>query len=53
MLTTVGSAIGLFAATNIDDIVVLTVLFRVADDGALVELDRAKVGAKARWVRFV
>lgn len=29
------------------------VLFRVADDGALVELDRAKVGAKARWVRFV
>lgn len=29
------------------------VLFRVADDGSLVELDRAKVGGKARWVRFV
>jgi cadmium resistance protein CadD (predicted permease) len=27
MLATIGSAIGLFAATNIDDIVVLTVLF--------------------------
>ncbi len=29
MLATIGSAIGLFAATNIDDIVVLTVLFLV------------------------
>ena len=27
MLATIGSAIGLFVATNIDDIVVLTVLF--------------------------
>lgn len=29
------------------------VLFRVATDGALVELSRAGVGTKARWVRFV
>ena len=29
MLATIGSAIGLFAATNVDDIVVLTVLFLV------------------------
>lgn len=29
------------------------VLFRVETDGKLTELDRAQVGAKARWVRFV
>lgn len=34
MLTTVGSAIGLFAATNIDDIVVLTVLFLASRNGS-------------------
>ncbi len=33
MLATVGSAIGLFAATNIDDIVVLTVLFLASRRG--------------------
>ena len=35
MLTTIGSAIGLFAATNIDDIVVLTVLFLASRRGQL------------------
>src|SRR5699024_5716642 len=29
------------------------VLYRVDDGGRLVELDRAGVGGKARWVRFV
>ncbi len=33
MLATIGSAIGLFAATNIDDIVVLTVLFLASSRG--------------------
>ena len=33
MLATIGSAIGLFAATNIDDIVVLTVLFLASRRG--------------------
>lgn len=33
MLTAIGSAIGLFAATNIDDIVVLTVLFLASRRG--------------------
>ncbi|OCG76035.1 cadmium resistance transporter [Microbacterium sediminis] len=33
MLATIGSAIGLFAATNIDDIVVLTVLFLASGRG--------------------
>lgn len=35
MLATIGSAIGLFAATNIDDIVVLTVLFLASRRGQL------------------
>ena len=34
MLATIGSAIGLFAATNIDDIVVLTVLFLASRCGS-------------------
>ena len=34
MLATIGSAIGLFAATNIDDIVVLTVLFLASRRGS-------------------
>ncbi|MCC2592761.1 lactonase family protein [Tessaracoccus sp. OS52] len=29
------------------------VLYRVSEDGSLVELDRTTVGAKARWARFV
>lgn len=33
MLATIGSAIGLFAATNIDDIIVLTVLFLASRRG--------------------
>lgn len=33
MLATIGSAVGLFAATNIDDIVVLTVLFLASRRG--------------------
>jgi cadmium resistance protein CadD (predicted permease) len=35
MLTVILSAIGLFAATNIDDIVVLTVLFVASSRGAI------------------
>ena len=35
MIVTVAAAVGLFAATNIDDIVVLTVLFLAAARGAL------------------
>ena len=36
MLATIGSAIGLFAATNIDDIVVLTVLFLASDEAGFI-----------------
>ena len=35
MIGTIAAAVGLFAATNIDDIVVLTVLFLAASRGAL------------------
>jgi cadmium resistance transport/sequestration family protein len=35
MIATIAAAVGLFAATNIDDIVVLTVLFLAATRGAL------------------
>ncbi len=35
MITTIAAAIGLFAATNIDDIVVLTVLFLASTRGTL------------------
>lgn len=35
MIATIAAAIGLFAATNIDDIVVLTVLFLASTRGAL------------------
>lgn len=33
MLSTIAAAVGLFVATNLDDIVVLTVLFAVAARG--------------------